>query len=191
VAPDVLVLEPPPSEIQFDLTSLQLWKEGHYPPILAVEVVSSSRPAKDYVTAPERYAASGTQELWIFDPKLVGPRRDGGPYRIQIWRRGEDDSFERIYAGAGPAFSPAVSGWLFAVGEGRLLRIAEDEAGTRWWMTEAEAERAAKEAERAAKEAERAAKDEALRMLEAERAAKDEALRRIAELEAKLAAKLP
>lgn len=181
VAPDILVLEPPPPEGEFDLTSVQLWKEGHHPPILAVEIVSSSRPAKDYVTSPERYAASGTEELWIFDPKLVGPKRDGGPHRLQIWRRDDADNFERIYAGNGPAFSPAVSGWLFAVREGHLLRIAEDEAGTRWWMTEAETERAAKQAERTAKE-------EALRMLEAERAAMEDALRRIAELEAERAA---
>lgn len=180
VAPDIVVLDPAPPEGELDLTSLQLWREGHHPPVLAVEIVSSSRPAKDYVTSPERYAASGTQELWIFDPRLVGPKRSGGPHRIQVWRRGDDDSFERIYAGDGPVFSPAVGGWLFVVREGHLLRIAEDEAGTRWWMTEAEAERAAKEAERAAKE-------EALRKLEAERAAKEEALRKLAALEAKLA----
>jgi Uma2 family endonuclease len=195
VAPDILVLDPPPPEGELDLTSLQLWKEGHHPPVLAVEIVSSSRPAKDYVTSPERYAASGTQELWIFDPRLAGPKRDGGPHRLQIWRRGGEDSFERIYAGDGPAFSPAVSGWLFVVREGHLLRIADDEAGTRWWMTEAETERAAKKAECAAKEealrmleAERAAKEAERAAKEAERAAKEEALRRIAELEADRAA---
>jgi hypothetical protein len=58
-----------------------------------------------------------------------------------------------------------VGGWLFAVDEGRSIRIASDEAGTAWWMTREEVERAAREAERAAREA---------------------ALRRVAELEAAL-----
>ena len=168
VAPDVFVLEAPPPEIKVELPSLRLWREDHHAPLLAVEIVSSSRPEKDYVRSPERYAASGVGELWIFDPMMAGPKRDGGPYRIQIWRRDDDDSFERIYAGEGPAFSPAVSGWLFAVREGHLLRIAEDEAGTRWWMTEAETERAARRAEQVAREE---ALREVLRMLEAERAA--------------------
>ena len=202
VAPDVYVVEPPPPGGELETTSLRLWEEGHQAPLLAVEVVSASRPQKDYDDSPERYAASGVRELWIFDPKLAGPRREGGPFRIQVWRRGEDEGFERIYAGAGPAFSPELSGYLFAVHEGLLLRIADDEAGTTWWMTgeeaeraakEAEraakeAERAAKEAERAAKEAERAAKEEALRRLDAERAEKEEALRRLAQLEALLTA---
>jgi hypothetical protein len=52
----------------------------------------------------------------------------------------------RVYAGEGPVWSAAVDGWLFAVNEGQSLRIAFDEAGTRWWMTSEEAERAAKEA---------------------------------------------
>ncbi len=169
--PDVYVIEPTPDGEA--LRSLRTWEEGHEPPVLAIEVVSSN-PTKDYVAAPEKYAASGTRELWIFDPQLAGPRAHGGPFRIQVWRR-EGDAFSRIYAGPGPAYSPAVDAWLFAASEGQVLRIASDEAGTAWWTTGEEAERAAKEAERAAKEA--------------ERAAKEEALRRVAELEAMLAAR--
>lgn len=187
VAPDVFVLDPPPPEGELDLTSLQLWKGGHRPPLLAVEVVSSSRPKKDYEQSPERYAASGARELWIFDPRLAGPKRDGGPFRIQVWRRGDDDDFERIYAGDGPVFSPAVSGWLFVVREGHLLRIADDEAGTRWWMTGEEAERAAKETERAAKEQTLRELDAARAEKEAARAEKEAALRKLSELEARLA----
>ncbi len=167
VDPDVCVIRPRTPEGD-DLESLCTWKEGHLPPVLAVEVVSPKHPYKDYVTAPERYAASGTGELWVFDPKLAGPRGRGGPHRIQVWARGEADAFERVYAGEGPAFSPALGAWLFAVDEGRRLRIADDRDGTSWWHTAEEAERAAKEAERTAKE---------------------EALARIAELEAKLAAR--
>jgi Uma2 family endonuclease len=163
VDPDVYVIEPTPEGDA--LPSLRTWEEGHHPPILAIEVVSGSNPSKDYVSSPEKYAASGTGELWIFDPQLAGPRAHGGPVRIQIWRR-EDDTFSRIYAGSGPAWSPAIGAWIFAVAEGGLLRIASDEAGTDWWMTGEEAERAGRDAERAAKE---------------------EALRRVAELEARLA----
>lgn len=103
---------------------------------------------------------------WVFDPRLSGPRANGGPHRIQVWRETEDGSFERTFAGAGPAFSPTVNGWLHAVDEGRKLRIADDRDGTSFWLTAEEHERAEKETERAAKEA---------------------ALARVAELEAKLA----
>ncbi len=178
VDPDLCVIAPSTPEGD-ELSSLCLWNSGHRPPMLAVEVVSEGSPRKDYVSAPDRYAASGTEELWIFDPKLAGPRSHGGPFRIQLWRRGPDGEFTRAYAGEGPVRSPAVGGWLVAVDEGRRLRVAEDAALTSWWMTPEEAERAAKEAERAAKEAERAAK-------EAERAAKEAALAKIAELEEQL-----
>jgi Uma2 family endonuclease len=43
VDPDVYVVEPPPPEGD-DVTSLRIWESGHYPPLLAVEVVSPSRP---------------------------------------------------------------------------------------------------------------------------------------------------
>lgn len=158
IDPDIYVVEPPPPEGD-DVVSLKLWQTGHHAPLLAVEVVSASNASKDYVSAPEKYAASGTGELWIFDPKLAGPTAHGGPYRLQVWARGRDGEFERVYAGDGPTHSPAVSGWLFAVNDGQRLRIAEDEQGTRWYMTAEESERAAKGA----------------------------ALRRVAELESELA----
>jgi Uma2 family endonuclease len=165
VDPDVYVVEPPPPEGD-EVTSLRTWETGHAPPLLAIEVVSPSRPDKDYGSSPLKYAASGTQELWVFDPTLAGPRTQGGPFRIQVWRRDEEGAFERVYTGAGPVCSKAIDAWVFAVEEGRSLAIADDEAGTRWWMTPEEMERAEKEKERAEKDA---------------------ALRRIAELEAQLA----
>lgn len=152
IDPDLCVIAPRTPEGD-ELTSLCLWKEGHRAPMLAVEVVSENNPRKDYVSAPDRYAASGTEELWIFDPKLAGPKSHGGPFCLQLWRRGPEGEFTRAYAGEGPVLSPAVGGWLVAVDEGRRLRIADDEALTSWWTTPEEAERAAKEAERAAKEA--------------------------------------
>jgi Uma2 family endonuclease len=165
VDPDVYVVEPPPPE-RDALKSLRLWEPGHRAPLLAIEVVSASNSKKDYASAPEKYAASGVRELWIFDPQLVGPKAHGGPVRLQIWSRDETGSFARGYAGDGPAHSSAIGAWLFVVDEGARLRIADDAAGISWWTTAEEAERTAKEAERTAKEA---------------------ALRRIAELEAELA----
>ncbi|NUQ76712.1 MAG: Uma2 family endonuclease [Polyangiaceae bacterium] len=186
VDPDVYVLEPPPPGGD-EFESLKLWKPGCFPPILAVEVVSKSRADKDYAASPEKYAACGVPELWVLDPKMCGPKARGGPFRIQVWRRGKDGDFRRVYAGEGPAFSEVLRAWLFTVDEGRSFRIADDQAGTSWWMTPEEAERAAKEAERAEKEAERAAKEAERAAKEAERAAKEAALRRVAELEARLA----
>lgn len=167
MAPDIYVVEPSPPEDD-ELSSLRLWEKGHHALLLAIEIVSANRPEKDYVSAPERNAAGGTHELWIFDPKLSGSKSYGGPMRLQIWRRGEDDRFVRIYAGDGPAYSPLLNAWLFVVNEGRFLRIADDREGNIWWMTGEEAERAAKEAERSEKLA---------------------ALKRIAELEAALNSK--
>ncbi len=165
VDPDVYVVEPPPPEGD-EVMSLRTWETGHFPPLVAVEVVSPSRPDKDYTTSPEKYAASGTQELWTFDPNLAGPRSFHGPFRLQLWRRNDEGAFERVYAGEGPVYSQAVEAWLFVVNEGRSLAIADDETGTQWWMTPEEMERAEKERERAEK---------------------DEARRRIAELEEQLA----
>lgn len=143
VDPDLCLVEPRTPEGD-ELESLCTWKPGHTAPRLAVEVVSS-KPRKDYATAPEKCAAAGIEELWVFDPKLVGPRSGGGPHRLQLWRR-EDDGFRRLYAGEGPVYSPALSAWVFAVNEGQRVRIADDREGTQWWMTREEAERAAKDA---------------------------------------------
>jgi len=163
--PDLCMIEPRTPDGD-DLTSLRTWLPGHSPPKLAIEVVSSSEPKKDYFTAPERYAACGANELWVFDPQLLGPRLLGGPYRLQVWRRASDGAFERVYAGDGPAYSTHLEAWLFAVAEGRKLRIASDREGNEWWPTGEEAARAAEAAARAAEAA---------------------ALARVTELEAKLA----
>ena len=144
VDPDVCVLSPAPPE-GADLRSVRTWLPGHTPPRIAIEVVSETNPHKDYVIAPDKYAASGTGELWIFDPLLAGPNSHGGPFRLQVWRRTADARLERCYAGDGPAQSPALGAFLVVVDEGRKLRIAEDEGATRFWRTAEEAERAAKE----------------------------------------------
>jgi Uma2 family endonuclease len=152
VDPDVCVLAPAPAGAQ-GLRSFRTWLPGHAPPRLAIEVVSETNPHKDYVIAPDKYAASGTTELWIFDPLLAGPAAHGGPFRIQIWHRSDNGDFARVYAGDGPARSEALGAYLIATDEGRRLRIAADENATAFWLTGEESERAAKDAERAAKEA--------------------------------------
>ena len=146
IDPDVCVLRPAPPLENGDLRSVRTWIPGHKAPIFAVEVVSNTNPRKDYEMAPEKYAASGTGELCIFDPMLAGPKSLGGPYRLQLWRRDESGEFRRIYAGSGPVYSPALNGYLVPIEKGRKLRIADDEAGLHLWPTAEEAERAAKEA---------------------------------------------
>ena len=167
VDPDVCVLcPPPPGASDHTLTSVRTWVEGNAAPLLAIEVVSETNPHKNYRIVPEKYAASGTRELVMFDPLLCGPPTQSGPYRLQVWQRGPDGTFARSYAGDGPARSAALGAHLVVLDSGRALRIADDAAGERLWLTTAEAERAEKELERAAKEA---------------------ALARVAELEAALA----
>ncbi|HEU4409491.1 MAG TPA: hypothetical protein VFS43_29810, partial [Polyangiaceae bacterium] len=171
--------EPPPPRVG-KLRSVRTWRPGHAPPKVALEVVSKNHPTKDYRLAPAKYDASGTGELWVFDPLLAGPREGGGPHLLQLWARGPGGRLERAYAGAGPVRSPFFGAWLVVVDEeGPRLRLSDDPQGRQLWPTPQEAERAAKEAaerkaeaERAAKEAERAAKEAAERKAEAERAAK-------------------
>jgi Uma2 family endonuclease len=157
VDPDVYVVDPAPPTGR-RVPSLCLWKRGHHPPRVAIEVVSESTADKDYLDGPDRYAASGTRELWVFDPLLAGPDLHGGPHRLQVWRRDPRARFRRVYAGDGPVRSTELRAWLVVVEGGLGLRIADDPEGALLWPTEAEAERAAHEAEQAAREAAEAAR---------------------------------
>jgi Uma2 family endonuclease len=149
VDPDVAIFSPRTPD-RDDLQSVKTWVAGHTPPLLAIEVVSESNPVKDYGASPEKYAANGADELWVFDPKLVGPRAAGGPFRLQVWVRGDDGGFERIYAGAGPTRSPRLSRdgadvWIVTTQGGKRLRVADDREGGSLWPTGEERERAEKE----------------------------------------------
>ncbi len=170
VDPDLLVFDRTPEGDS--LESLCLWKPGHRVPCLAIEVVSTSNARKDYLSAPAKYAASGVKELWIFDPRQLTPAADGR-FKLQLFHRDADGGFTRLYAGEGPMRSSALDAWVFVAHDGDRLRIAADEAGTAWWMTREEEERAAKERERADKETERAAKERERVAKETERAAKE------------------
>ncbi len=180
VDPDVYVVEPalPKGVLE---KSIRTWLEGHSAPRVAVEVVSDSTRDEDYWHKPSRYAVSGVKELWVFDPLLIGPS-GGGAVRLQLWRRGRDGSFRRVYAGEGPGYSDELRAWVVVSADGMRLRVADDEDGERLWPTAAERERAEKERERAEKERERAEK-------ERERAEKERALEEIARLQALLASK--
>jgi hypothetical protein len=172
--PDVAIYEPRPPDAE-NLDRMRTWERGRAAPKMALEVFNPMHPSKVYGRrGVERYAASGTGELWEFDQLLAGPRENGGPYRLQVWVRDGLGRLVRVYAGEGPVRSPYLDAWLVVDEGGRRLRVSDDQVCTQLWLTGEETERAAKEAERAAKEAERAAKEAAL----------DELARLRAELEA-------
>jgi Uma2 family endonuclease len=129
--PDVAVLSPGPADFD-DLTSYRVWEPGRPPPVLAVEVVSSGHPYKDYSWVHEGYAAMGALELLVFDPLLLGPK-SLGPVALQLWRRDVTGAFERVHSGDTPVYSQVLEAWLGV--EGRKLIIADDRAGTRPWPT--------------------------------------------------------
>lgn len=177
--PDVCVIEPAPADF-LDLRSLKLWEPGRVPPRLAIEVVSSSLPHKDYDSIQERYAAMGVEELIVFDPLLHGPRSLGGPVALQLWRRDATLAFERIHFGFEAVYSQVLEAWCLA--EGREFHIANDRRGThRLLLPEEQFQRAKAEAERARADTERAQAE-----AERERQARLELERRVAELESKL-----
>ncbi len=188
--PDLCLIEPsPPEEGVSNLTSLRLWEPGHTPPRLAIEVVSPGHPYKDYVDTPERCAASGVEELWIYDPLLAGPKREEGPLLLQLWRR-DGNTFHRVYAGDGPAHSPYLDAWLRPTASSlpreARLGISDDVDGTRPWLTDAEsAERLRRVAEEE-REAEKRNREAAERNREAAERNLAAAQTRIAELEAAL-----
>jgi len=169
VDPDLAVFEPALPD-RDRILSAKTWVEGHAAPRLAIEIVSTTNPKKDYGQSPEKYAANGTEELWVFDPRLAGPRSTGGPFLLQVWRRAEDGGFQRLYAGPGPARSERLGAWIVVTSEGRRVRVADDPDGRMLWPTIEEQERAAKERAIADKERAIAEKDAALAELAAVKA---------------------
>lgn len=155
VDPDIALIEPPPPEGEM-VDSLLTWKQGHLPPRFAIEVVSHSNAAKDYVDAPAKYACLGTRELVIFDPHRLGPT--GAAHALQVWRLNAGaKSMTKVYEGDGPAHSEELGAWLLAI-PGRGLRVADDPEGRTLWLTDAEAAEAARrEAEQSLGEALRSA----------------------------------
>jgi Putative restriction endonuclease len=190
--PDVCLLEPPPPDTH--LGSLCLWREGHAPPWLAIEVVSPGHPYKDYVDTPARCAAAGIGELWIYDPLLVGPTHTGGPYALQVWSSC-GGTMRRVHAASSPGISPVLGAWLhpslhpWAISRQHRrttgdepapnaakakLRLSDAEVGGTFWPTCAEAERERAEAERQRAEAERQRAEAERQRADAERQRADE-----------------
>jgi Uma2 family endonuclease len=160
--PDIVWIEPPPPGGE-ELTSLRIWEPGHTPPRLAVEVVSRWTADKDYLDAPARAARLGVEELWVFDPLLLGP---GLPHPVQVWQRVDGSRMRQLHAGSLPARTPLLDAWLVATQYGRRLRIASDASGRELWPSEAEAARSDAEAARSEAEAARRRAEEAEAELE-------------------------
>jgi Uma2 family endonuclease len=169
VDPDVMWIEP---ALPAGSRSVLTWKPGVSPPRVAVEVVSKDTAYKDYTHGPQKYASSGTRELWVFDPEGYGRTEDGrGPWVLQVWRRLKGE-FRCVYAGEGPCFSRELGAWLVVVGD--LLRVANDKAGKDLWPTTSED----RDQQRARAEAEAEARSEAERRVQSEADARREAERR-------------
>ncbi len=187
VDPDILWLEPALPEGR---RSVLTWEEGTGVPRLAVEFVSRDTAHKDYNHGPEKYAAAGIDELWVFDPDGFGRRDDGdGPHRLQVWRRTRS-GFHRLYAGAGPARTEALAAWLVVCDD--TLRVADDPEGRALWPTVAEERDAARQERDAARqERDRATqeREHAAHERDRERIRAEEAEARIRALEALLAAR--
>ncbi len=139
IDPDICVLAPPPDDLD-EIGSVCLWKPGHTAPPLCIEIVSTNHPNKDYLAVQDRYAALGTHELIVFDPMLAGPKSLGGPVALQLWRRDSEGAFSRLSFGSEPVHSHVLDAWIIA--DGRTLHIADDPAGTRRWLTDAERSKA-------------------------------------------------
>ena len=157
--PDLCMIEPAPIGEHGTLGSSRVWRGAHAPPLLAIEVVSAGHPYKDYVDTPERCAACGVGELWVYDPMLVGPSARGGPHLFQLWQRRDDGGFERVFAGSGSTFSPALGAWVHPrasqlASEERVL-ISNDPDGRDLWLP---AEQEARAGEKRARDSERQAR---------------------------------
>jgi Uma2 family endonuclease len=180
VDPDVYLVEP---ALPKGARSILTWVEGHAPPRVVAEVVSRDTAKKDYGEGPAKYAASGVRELWIFDPERRGRGMAGAPWVLQVWRRTKAGAFRQMYAGDGPAYSDELGAWLVVTDQGTRLRVADDDAGERLWLTGAEASDARADDERARADAERARADDERARADDERARADALAARLAELE--------
>jgi Putative restriction endonuclease len=148
VAPDVYVLPGVVPGEDFDFW--RVWQTGIVPSF-ALEIVSS-RKGKDYVDAPQRYAALGVRELVILDPRYK--RRRGVGFQWQVYRLHAKRGFVRVDATNEDRVRSSVLGcWLRAVGTGKnlRLRLAADPAGEALVPTAAEAAQTALVAERTAR----------------------------------------
>ena len=163
VSPDVYVLDDPPPPPWPKMW--ETWRAGHRAPRFALEVVSDDW-REDYEESPAKYALLGATELVIFDPPAARGAVRAPRVPITVYRREDDGSFVRTYAGDGPARLESIGAWAVARPEGGVgwLRLARDAEGndivpTASERAEREARRAEQEAQRAEREAQRAERE--------------------------------
>lgn len=142
VAPDIYVL--PGVRPGTRVSVWKTWERGVVPSF-GLEIVSRDWE-KDYVEAPERYAAAGIPELVVFDPS---PERHAERVAWQHFRRIRNRPLTRVDVSRGDRMRVSALGcFLRAVGHGESLRlrVATGPRGDDLFPTAEEAERAEKEA---------------------------------------------
>ncbi len=195
VLPDLYVLPCQPQDPNF--SEWPAYDPGVPAPVFALEVVSPSNWAKDYVESPQKYAKLGVEELLLFDElALEGKSPASEPYALQLYRKDRRGALKRVYAGEGPVYSETLGIWFRTVenqltvtrDQGGKSRIFTYEETERWWakleeaLAKVEKERFARaEVEKAWKaaldqvEQERRAKEQAKAKAKQERLAKEKA----------------
>jgi Uma2 family endonuclease len=187
ICPDIYVLPCQPQDPDF--TDWPAYLPGIPVPVFALEAVSPSNWAKDYVESPQKYAKLGVEELLLFDePAMEGKSPASDPYVLQLYRKEKGGVLRRVYAGEGPVYSEVLGAWFRTVRN--KLTVTRDEEGTsivftyeeteRWWgkleeerEERKEAEAKAKRERKARERAERQVRQEALAREAAEQAKKD------------------
>jgi Uma2 family endonuclease len=117
VAPDIYVL--PGVKPGTRVSVWKTWERGIVPSF-GLEIVSRDWE-KDYVEAPERYAAAGIPELVVFDPS---PERNPERVAWQHFRRVRNRPLTRVDVSRGDRVRVSALGcFLRAVGHGESLRL--------------------------------------------------------------------
>jgi Uma2 family endonuclease len=185
ICPDIYVLPCQPQDPDF--TDWPAYLPGIPVPVFALEAVSPSNWAKDYVESPQKYAKLGVEELLLFDePAMEGKSPASEPYVLQLYRKEKGGVLRRVYAGEGPVYSEVLGIWFRTVGN--KLTVTRDEEGKssvftyeeteRWWGKLDEEREGRKEAEAKAKREEKAREKAEQRKKDAEAKAQQEALAR-------------
>lgn len=118
VSPDLYVMEPHPPVPRPG--SIQTWREGHHPPRLAIEIVSTDW-RKDYDQNPPKYAQLGVEELVIFDPEaaraptLPGLESEQDRVALELYQHDPHGGLLCTERGQGPMYSEVLQAWLLVV----------------------------------------------------------------------------
>ncbi|MCU0492311.1 MAG: Uma2 family endonuclease [Chloroflexaceae bacterium] len=128
--------------------SWRLYEPDRPPPQVVFEICSDTTWDDDLNKKPAKYATLGVQEYYRYDPNEP-PYLPAAGGRLRGWHLVGGVLVPQPLGSDGRLWSPALQAFL--VPDGLYLRCYDQH--DRRWLTQAEAERAAKEAERAAKEA--------------------------------------